>query len=318
MGNLNVNITADEVLSQKASEAAPKKQVTKFDVNNYLQTRLEKDEVSKTLTIRLLPFSPEGGSPFHKVHMHQIRVSKEVSPSGWKTVPCPVKNGLGDKCPFCDISNEARRMKASTIIEQEKQKYSDLEFANRAREMWIVRCIDRGSEDKQVKFWLFSNNKRGDGVYDKIMNIFQQRYAKAKEQGKYNNIFDLNEGKDLLVTITKDSNGKTVINVADDDEKTPLSTDYEQALAWVNDQKKWEDVYTVKSVDYMEVLAGGGVPRYDKTLGKYVDAEEVNANREAEIEKNLTVPADELAEGKPMSGLGNVAEVIADENDLPF
>lgn len=320
----NVNITPEVVLAQKAQETVqPKKVVNKFDIKNYLQARLSDEETTKTITIRLLPFSPEGGSPFFKVHMHQVRVNKEVSPSGWKTFPCPIKNDLGTSCPYCETSAEAKKLKGTSVLEQEKKKYSDIEFANRAREMWIVRCIERGHEEDGVKFWLFSNSKKGDGVYDKIYNIFQQRYNKAAEQGKYNNIFDLNEGKDLLITLTRDTNGKTVINVTDDDEKTPLSSDYDKAASWVNDTKKWNEVYTIKPYDYMSIVMCGGVPVFDKEKGCYVDRDERNNQIEAEIEKNLSTPAQDLSKDVSFNTQTPKNEqvssaVFTEIDDLPF
>lgn len=323
MNTLNVNITPEEVLAQRAEQmVTPKKQVTKFDLKNYLNARLAENETSKTLTIRLLPFLPEGGSPFFKVHMHQVKVNKEVSPSGWKTFPCPIKNKLGDKCPFCETSNHARELKSKTVLEHEKRQLADVEFANRSREMWVVRCIERGHEEDGPKFWLFGSSKKGDGVYDKIMNIFTQRWSKAQAQGKYNNIFDLNEGKDLLITLTKDTNGKTVVNVADDDEKTPLSDNYDLALSWLNDHKKWDEVYTVKAYDYMSIIVQGGVPVYDKEKGCYVDKEARNAEREAIIEANLSAPANDLSLGEPVVKTQEVnvfdANFGNDDEDLPF
>lgn len=323
MNELKVNINPEEVLAQKAEQMVePRKQTTKFDLKNYLNARLGENETSKTLTIRLLPFSPEGGSPFFKVHMHQVKVNKEISPSGWKTFPCPIKNNLGEKCPFCELSNEARTLKNKAVLEQEKKKLGDIEFANKAREMWIVRCIERGHEEDGPKFWLFSSSKKGNGVYDKIMNIFTQRWTKAQEQGRYNNIFDLNEGKDLFITLTKDTNGKTVINVADDDEKTPLSDNYELALSWLNDHKKWDEVYTVKAYEYMSIIVQGGVPVYDKEKGCYVDKEARNAEREAIIEANLSAPSKDLSAGEAVVKQEEVnifdAKLGDDEEDLPF
>lgn len=314
MENLNVNISAEEILSQRDKEDASKtKQTqTKFDAKNYLNTRLSDGETTKTLTIRLLPFSNDGGTPFFKVHMHQVRVNKEVSPSGWKTFPCPVKNKLGDTCPFCIISEQARKEKAEEFDEQKKNQLFDIESQNRSREFWIVRCIERGHEDDGVKFWLFPSSKKGDGVYDKIFNIFKQRMKKAQEQGRENNIFDLNNGKDLLITISKDTNNKTVYNITDDDERSPLSTDLAKAEAWVNDLKKWNEVYTVKPYEYMKIIIGGGVPVYDKEKKQYVDKDVADAETAAELDKNLSKPTQDLKVIESATGVTN------DIEDLPF
>lgn len=321
MSNLNVNIGIEDVLSQKEQETVVKTK-TVFNEKNYLQARLANGEKSKELIIRLLPFSPDGGSPFHKVHMHTVRVNKEVSPSGWKTFPCPVHNKVGDKCPFCETSEQARKLKQQASSEAEKKKFNEVEFNNSAKDMWVVRCIERGHEEDGVKFWLFPHSKKGNGVWDKIMNIFQTRYNKALQQGKINNIFDLNQGKDLVLSLSKDQMDKTVIQIADDDEKTPLSEDYEKAVAWINDSKKWEEVYTFKSYDYMSIIVQNGVPVFSKEKNTYIDKIEANAEAEAEIEANLTRATVDLSDpiemAKEVFGKPTTTVSVEDDDDLPF
>lgn len=64
--NFNVNISIDEVIAQQIAEKekavqTAKKTTTKFDTKNYLQAKLGKNETTKTLVIRLLPFKPDMG-----------------------------------------------------------------------------------------------------------------------------------------------------------------------------------------------------------------------------------------------------------------
>lgn len=322
---LSVNISADDVIAQNEQEKEKvfvKKQQTSFDKKNYLQARLNDNEKSKTLVIRLLPFSPEGGSPFQKVFMHQVRVNKEVSSGGWKTFVCPIHNKLGDSCPFCATSEQARKFKNQTTDKIQREKFGNIEFLNKVKEMWIVRCIERGYEEDGVKFWLFNHKKTNDGVYDKIINIFHTRANSAKAMGKVNNIFDLNQGKDLALNLTKDSNKRTVINVVDDDEKTPLSNDYELALSWINDAKKWTEVYTVKTQEFMSIIIEGGVPVYDKEKKCYVDKEvflvDEKIAKENEINENLTHETKDFSTIKEEDELNGVISNEEIEDDLPF
>lgn len=296
MSNFNVNISVEDVISQRENETS-KNFKTTFNVNNYLQARLNDNEDSKEITIRLLPFTPEGGSPFHKVYMHQVKVSKEVSPSGWKRFPCPVKNHLGDKCPFCETAETAQALKKTSTNEFERKKYEDVEISSYAKQMWIVRCIERGHEEDGVKFWLFSNSKQKDGVYDKIFAIFKKRLEKGK------NIFDVNEGKDLCLTLNKDSLGKTRITITDEEDLTPLTDNYELGLSWINDPKKWTDVYKVKPYEYMSIILNNGVPVFSVEQNKYVDK-----NKQEQKEEVITTPSP-----SPM-------EIILDDDDdsLPF
>ena len=321
--NFNVNISIDEVIAQQIAEKekavqTAKKTTTKFDTKNYLQAKLGKNETTKTLVIRLLPFKPGMGTPFQKVYMHQVRVNKAISESGWKTFPCPTHNHLGEKCPFCETSKLAKDLKYSAASEPEKKKYGDIEYANKVKEQWVVRCIERGHEEDGVKFWLFSHSKKGDGVYDKIMNIVQTRYTASKLVGREDNILDINNGKDLVITLSKDSQGKTVINVIDDSINTPLSTNVEQARAWINDTKEWQEVYTVKPYEYMAIVVQGGVPQWSKEQNCYVDKTladaENKATEEAEVKTTVTPVTKDLSV-PPTAATGGI---FLNDDDEPF
>jgi hypothetical protein len=321
MSNFNVNISIEDVLNQKEQETVKFKPKTVFNEKNYLQARLANGEKTKEMTIRLLPFNQQETIPFHKVHMHTVRVSKEVSPSGWKTFPCPVKNKLGDSCPFCEMAEAAKEKKKTATIEQEKKKWNEIEFTYSSKDMWIVRCIERGHEEDGVKFWLFPHSKKQQGVYDKINNIAATRYKKGLTQGKINNIYDLNEGKDLVLTISKDSMDKTQINIADDDSYTPLTSDFEKGLSWINDEKKWEEVYTVKTYDYMSVIVEGGTPVFSKEKNTYVNKEDAKKESDAAIDANLDrITVDYSKEPEQVFGTAvqTSSNSSFDDDDLPF
>lgn len=327
--NLNVNIDAEAVISQNEKESFESvKKKTKFNPKNYLNARLGSGESSKKLKIRLLPFSPEGGSPFQKVFIHTVRVNKEGG-QGWRTFVCPTHNHKGDKCPFCETSEQAKRLRLRTDNEVEKKKYGDIEFMNRAKEAWIVRCIERDHEEDGVKFWLFNASRKKDGVYDKIINLFNERWEEAKAAGKTYNIFDLNNGKDLTINLSKDSNNKTVTQITDSSFMTPLSDNYEQAKAWIEDPKKWEDVYTVKPYDYMAIVVQGGIPIFDKEQNKYVDKAELDERnekeKELEIQENLTEQkkdftqfVEQKIEPQASAATAPKPQMFVDEDDLPF
>ncbi len=332
MGNKNfsVNIDDDAVKNQYEQEQKQPVKKTQFDTKNYLQARLASNEDTKTLTIRLLPFSPEGGSPFKKVFMHTVKVNKEVSPSGWKTFVCPTHNKkdgsvMGDKCPFCETSAKARELKSKSLDEPTKKKYGDVEFLNRVKEMWIVRCIERDHEEDGVKFWLFNSSKKKDGVYDKIMNLAKIRSEAAAKKGNTYSIFDLNNGLDLVVTLSRTSDNKTAVQIIDAGLPSPLSEDFDLGEKWIHDSKKWDEVYTVKPYEYMAIIAMGGVPVFSKEENKYVDKEELDKlKEEAEkqrIDEALTEPTKDFSDIAESSGVniidGNDVKDDDDE-DLPF
>lgn len=320
MNRLNSNITIEDIMAQYEQNNAEKKQFqSKFDVKNYLQVRLADNETSKRITVRLLPFSPEGGTPFKEVHFHEVRVNEKISSSGWKRFPCPVKNGKGDKCPFCMTAEQAKELRKSAVLESEKKKYQEIEMSSSARRMYIVRCIERGHEEDGVKFWLFPKSKKNDGVYDKIFSIFTTRMEKAKLKGEDYNIFDLNNGKDLELIIERNPQGKTVININDDDTRSPLSENYEQGNAWIHDTKKWEDVYTFKTYDYMYIVANGGVPVWDKEKNTYVDSlnREEQQEQVEEVKVDLSVPLVKDEIFMTNSSISSTTS-LDDDEDLPF
>ena len=236
-----------------------------FDAKNYLDARLGDNEQRKTLTIRLLPFSETNNTPFEKVYMHYV-------PRQRKSLPCPTHNKLGDKCPFCEINKQAwknyneltamaeKLNKNESLTKEEMEKYptavslkeisklqEDLKAqakAANAQENWVCRCIERGKENEGPKFWKFSNSK--NSPYAQIMELWNMRYEKKGE-----NIFDLNEGKDLEITIKRGSDGKTTsYYIVCADNQSPLTT------------------------DKMEVYALGGEPYYDRAQQKFVDKAE--------------------------------------------
>jgi hypothetical protein len=330
----SANISAEEVERQYAEVHTPqvKTKKTQFDTKNYLQARLGENETSKTLTIRLLPITPDSNTAFQKIHMHTVRVNKEVSPNGWKTFVCPPKNkvdgkAMGEKCPFCEISAKAKELKNQSLDEPTKKKYGDVEFMNKAKDMWIVRCIERGHEDDGVKFWLFPDNRQGKGVFDQIRNLAKVRSEAAAAKGNKYSIYDVNNGLDLIVTLTKGSDGKTTVLILDSGIPSPITEDYELGEKWINDPKKWYEVYTVKSYEYMSIVSEGGVPVFSQEEKKYVnklEADKVKEEAEKErLEEALTSQATDYSEiAKPSSNEqvidGSKFDTSDEEDSLPF
>lgn len=334
------NISEDAVEKQYAETHTPTTPTTKktqFDTKNYLQARLGEKEASKTLTIRLLPITPDSDTAFQLVHMHTVRVNKELAANGWKTFVCPTKNKkdgniMGEKCPFCEISAKARELKGKSLDEPTKKKYGDIEFLNKAKDMWIVRCIERGHEEDGVKFWLFPDNRQGKGIHDQIRNLAKVRRDAAAAKGNTYSIYDVNNGLDLIVMLTKGSDGRTSTQIIDGGVPCPLTEDYELGEKWIHDEKKWYEVYTVKNYDYMSIVAEGGVPVYDKEAGKYINKVEADklraeANKQR-MEEALTAQARDYSEiSKPEETKGeesvpivNGAEFSTDDEEetLPF
>lgn len=319
-----INITPEDINRQYAevSNVNTVKEFV-FDEANYLNTRLKPNEVSKKIKVRLLPFFPEGGSPFFQIHTHTIKVNPELSASPFgKAYVCLANNEglnpvLGNKCPICEMHDKMNAAMFSAVTESEKAKYAEKEKETRVRKTWIVRCIDRNHEDEGVKFWKFNYSYKKDGIWDKIMAVYNSRYT---EYGL--NIFDLYEGRDLEVTISRDNTGKRVYQIVDGAVNTPLSKDENQILEWVKDEKKWTDVYTVKPYDYLKLAMEGYVPYFDKENKKWIPKP---ANSSSEEEHSATEEI-EMNALNSFSNFGNVSQGSANqssvydqtEDNLPF
>ena len=163
------------------------------------------------------------------------------------------------------------------------------------------------------------------------MNLAKIRAEAAARKGNNYSIFDLNNGLDLIITLTKTADNKTSIQIVDDGFPSPLTDDFDLGMKWIQDDKNWYDVYTVKSYDYMAIIAQGGIPIFNKELNKYVDKEEMNKIKEEAEKKRIEEELTE--ETKDYSAIANGSEVIVDgttmtaetkveetqeEEDLPF
>ena len=186
--------------------------------------------------------------------------------------------------------------------------------------MYIVKVIDRENEADGVKFWRFNHDYRSQGIMDKIMGAIN---ALKKNR----DITDVENGRDLVVTINRNpqTNAIGVSAIATSD-PSPLTEDSEMAELWLSDIRTWEDVYSVKNYDYLEIIVKGGTPVWDTNLNKYVDKETMSSNTEesseldAELNTNIeTVKANMIANKATTTVKQVQTEPEEDEDDdLPF
>lgn len=284
MGNLVElpNINPDSIIFGNESKKAVKN--GNFDVKNYLNVRLEDGETEKTLTIRLLPMDLETGNPFVKVHVHNVKVPKELVRQGqkpYKDYICLSKTEdidhekYGHKCPFCEINRNAYNESTKATDPVVKKEWQDISLSNLSREAVIVRCIERGKEDEGVKFWKFKTRTDKTDPYNQILKLYQLRKEAAEKKGKVENILDIYNGRDLNITITAD--GTSAPQIVDDSDRSPLSESEEQMRKWIYDEKKWQDVFSCKTYDYLKLVSEMRIPWYDKDNGIWVDKEEYEA-----------------------------------------
>lgn len=310
-----------------------------FDAKNYLDVKLKPTETEKTKKIRLLPIDGNSTTPFILIKMHNMRVPKEISESTWKSYVCLQQDGIdhekfGDKCPFCELNHAYYvKMEAAKKAgnDEEAKRWRELSLSYKPQDVCICRCIERGAEAEGPKYWKFNVRSDNEDPMHKIRALQELRKQEsidtAKEENngvlpedfKATNILDLYEGKDLQLTIKAviDKEGKrtnkTAISIADYGNFKPITQDDDVLDAWLDDEKKWYDVFTIKPYEYLSLISEGEIPFFDKINGKWIskikksdDAakkkeeskEKVNAEIK-EAEKNAVKTRDEQPEELP-------------------
>jgi hypothetical protein len=290
MGNLielpNITLDSLTIEGQKTSE----KKVGNFDAKNYLNTRLADGEDEKTLTIRLLPMDLKTGNPFVVVHIHNVKVPSTMVKPGekpFKSYICLAKNAdinhekFGNRCPFCETNREAYNESTKTTDPQLIKNYREISLANLSREAVICRCIERGKEDEGVKFWKFNLRADKTDPYNQIVKLANLRKEEAERKGKVNNILDIYEGRDLNITITAE--GTSAPTVVDDSDRSPLSENEEQMKKWIYDDKKWQDVFTCKPYEYLNLVSQMKTPWFDRENNIWVDKDEYDGKNNDDI-----------------------------------
>lgn len=325
-----------------------------FDPKNYLDLRLKEFETTKTVKVRFLPISSHDSTIFFDISTHALKVDKEIAKSGFKSYVClnDEKVGSLEECPICkksrelfDESSKARKEGNEMLSKSLFKEACSL----KKKRTFITRVIDRDHEDEGVKFWRFNENSKGEGIYDKLMSLYKTRKDESiddeclkfiqsddggyyvDEQGQQKepyNIFDLYEGKDIIITVTKaqiaDGHGGVrdtlAYNITDSGNKKPLSRDIDKANSWLNDEKTWKDVYSNKTADYLELVVNGQIPVYNRDLEKYV----AKVESDVELKKAEEEAASEILKADySQSTEQTVAEPKAvdnssEEDDLPF
>ena len=323
------NINLDSIVLEDENEQEQEQKSSTFDVKNYLNVRLSDGEENKTLTIRILPMDLETGNPFAKIYVHNVKVPKEmVKPNEkeYKSFICLSRNAdidhekYGTKCPFCEMNKAAYYESLKETDPIKKKELQRLSIDNKATIAFVVRCIERGREDEGVKFWKFNlREKDKKDPYNQIISLANMRKESAAKKGKTENILDIYEGKDLNVTITS-SEGTSAPTIIDDD-RCPLSEDEEQMKKWIYDEKKWQDVFTCKNYDYLNLVSQMKVPWFDKSIGKWVDKEEYESSKNKEtnnLEQKINDAKNEVKNIGNKSENNIVDALSVKDDDLPY
>lgn len=255
------------------------------DFSKYFAVRLEEGEDSGESTIRLMP-TKDGASPFEEGHWHSIQVGGK-----WRKLYCR-KHNDGEHCPLCEIEAELK----ATGSEEDKKISKQF----KAKKFYIVKVIDRANEQDGVKFWRFPHNWKGEGALDKMIPIFTKK----------GDITLPREGRDLVLILGRDDKKYTKITSIMSEDVSLLTEDATKAKAWMSDTTTWKDIYKAQPVEYLEIIANGDTPVWDKGLQKFV-AKGEEGEVEFSYNKTETKTEEVTSEAETTTSKNN-------DDELPF
>ncbi len=266
------------------------------DFSKYFAVRLEEGVNNGEQTIRIMPpktgthpVNKEGDTPFDEGHWHSVKVGGK-----WRKIYCR-KHNDGEHCPLCEVSNDLFKSWKETGNKADKelaQQYS-------AKKYYMARVIDRSKEGDGVKFWRFTHNYKGEGILDKIIPLFTKK----------GDITDPREGRDINIILGRDNKGYTkVTSIMSEDPSILTDPKSESAKEWMSDDTSWKDIYKAQPLEYVQLIADGETPMWDKNLSKFI-AKGDDSEMETSIKTNTEV----------VTEVNTTANVSSDDNDeQPF
>ena len=258
------------------------------DFSKYFATRLEDGEENGEQTIRLMP-TEDGASPFEEGHWHNIQVGGK-----WRKLYC-AKHNDGGECPLCDVEAELK----ATGSEEDKKISKQF----KAKKFYISRLIDRDNEQDGVKFWRFPHNWKGEGALDKMIPIFTKKGDVTLPR----------EGRDLVIILGRDDRKYTKITSIMSEDVSLLTEDTTKANKWLADKTTWKDIYKAQPIEYLQIIANGETPVWDKGLSKFVAKGDEG---EGEISFSTTTETTTKADMPDMTNTESSNK--GDDDELPF
>jgi hypothetical protein len=264
-------------------------------LKKYFTEKLQKGQNSAEKVFRILPSKDPKKSPFQEVFIHEMTVN-----GNFDKILCPKLND-GGECKICDAKD--------ALYETGGKKQKALASSFTARKFYVVKGIDRDNEDHGVKFWRFKHKFDGSGVMDKLIPVLKKK----------GNIMDPRTGRDIEITAGRNSKGHSIVTaIMTTDECVLTDPKSDEAKEWMGNDETWEDVYAMKSQEYISIVAEQKSPVWDSELKKYVAEEDKEEKETASLEEEINM----------MDGFGEEdekeLETVAldsdddDDDELPF
>ncbi len=257
----------DAILSQyenNTDNSSKKPKISNEDrLKKYFTEKLQQGMKNATRRFRILP-AKDGKSPFEEAYFYERQVNGK-----YEKIYCNKLND-GEYCPIYE-AKEALMMEGSKKAKEMAREYTPRKF-------YVVKGIDRDNEDHGVKFWRFKHNYTGNGVMDKLMPLFKLK----------GDITDAREGRDIIITTTRNEKGWSVVTSIMCDDVTILTEDSTQANEWFNNEETYKEVYSRKSPEYLEIVSKNMTPVWDSEQSKYVAEEDREEKETADLSQEIS------------------------------
>jgi hypothetical protein len=291
----------DAILSQyenNTDNSSKKPKISNEDrLKKYFTEKLQQGMKNATRRFRILP-AKDGKSPFEEAYFYERQVNGK-----YEKIYCNKLND-GEYCPIYE-AKEALMMEGSKKAKEMAKEYTPRKF-------YVVKGIDRDNEDHGVKFWRFKHNYTGNGVMDKLMPLFKLK----------GDISDAREGRDIIITTTRNEKGWSVVTSIMCDDVSILTEDSTQANEWFNNEETYKEVYSRKSPEYLEIVSKNMTPVWDSEQSKYVSEEDREEKETADLSQEISfLRQDTTTDTTPSVDSTDDVETTSLEtggDDLPF
>ena len=292
---LDAILSQYEKNSEKGNGSKPKVS-NEERLKKYFTEKLKQGQKTAEKTFRILPSSDPTKSPFVETYYHEMNVNGK-----YEKIHCTKLND-GEPCKIC----EARE----ALYEDGSKKAKALASSYTARKYYVVKGIDRDNEDHGVKFWRFKHKYTGDGVMDKLIPILKKR----------GNIMDPREGRDITITTNRNDKGWSVVtSIMAEDPSVLTDPKSAEAKEWMTNEETWRDVYSVKPIEFVNIVAEQKTPVWDSELKKFVAEEDKEEKETASLEEEINMMEGLTEEDENELEVEAVALDSEDDDDeLPF
>lgn len=265
-------------------------------LKKYFTEKLKQGQKTAEKTFRILPSNDPTKSPFVETYYHEMNVNGK-----YEKIHCTKLND-GGECKLCDAKD--------ALYEDGSKKAKAMASSYTARKYYVVKGIDRDNEDHGVKFWRFKHKYTGDGVMDKLIPILKKR----------GNIMDPRDGRDIIITTNRNDKGWSVVtSIMAEDPSVLTDPKSSEAKEWITNEETWRDVYSIKPIEYVNIVAEQKTPVWDSELKKFVAEEDKEEKETASLEEEINMMEGFSDEDENELEVESVAlNEDEDDDELPF